>query len=159
VAELSDDQQAEYAKAFGPEPTPDLVRKYLFVRLQSILETAILHESEFYFEALEREARLLADLGGDSAKQYGLLVADTVRFLAKLKPDDRAERLACLRALHELSANGRVLGTGVSWSDRSVRLTGDYCEFVRCSIISLHTAAKRYQDALVSGSEPRARLK
>lgn len=123
LAKLTKDQKAEYAAAFGAKPDLELVRKYLFVRLQSLLETVILHHDESpaserrrsavfrngclirspSLEQMEAEARFLSELGNNprskSVAKYSCAVADAIQFLRTLNPEDRAERLNCLRIL------------------------------------------------------------
>ncbi|MFM9966332.1 MAG: hypothetical protein ACKV2Q_34585 [Planctomycetaceae bacterium] len=123
LAKLTKDQQAEYAVAFGVRPDLELVRKYLFVRLQSLRETLILHHDESpaserrrpvvyrnggliecpSLERMEAEARLLSELGNNprskSVATYSGELADAIQFLRTLTPEDCAERLHCLRVL------------------------------------------------------------
>jgi hypothetical protein len=131
LAELTEDQQAEYAAAFGPEPVLQWARKYIFVRLHSLVETAILYDRGVGLDAIEREARVLSRLRGDtSSDYYGVAVVDAVRFLSELTPQQSTERLGCLRALHAKSQAG---GLGMC----SVRLTPWYFEFLRRPIAEL----------------------
>jgi hypothetical protein len=62
ITDLDDDQQAEYAATFGPQATLEKVKKYTYVRLQSLLETTILPSWKGRLEELKRECRLFADI-------------------------------------------------------------------------------------------------
>lgn len=142
---LTDDQQAEYAEAFGTSPILALTRKYLFVRLQSLLETAILYDSEVSAGDLEREARLLGTLmlkRGKNDNFYAQAVADTIVYLARLDPKERTERLRCLRALHANPPGGFMQMGALSMGMSSVRIVPSYFEFVRKPLAQLREEAK-----------------
>ncbi|MGH8057092.1 MAG: hypothetical protein ACREOH_07620, partial [Candidatus Entotheonellia bacterium] len=145
VAALSNDQQAEYRATFGPQASLNMVRKYTFVRLQSLLETAILHPWETRLAELERECLLLADLTagkiggwyGDSARYYAVDVAQTIRFLADIDAEERKTRLTILRALH---GDDAVYRMGLSLY--RVRLNPEYFALVRGPLRKLQKLLK-----------------
>lgn len=57
LASLSDDQQAEYLRAFGRDTNLGLVAKYGQVRLTSLLRSLILEPDHMTLSAIERECR------------------------------------------------------------------------------------------------------
>jgi hypothetical protein len=143
VSDLTDDQQAEYAVAFTRDAVLIWARKYMFVRLQTLLETAILHDSGPGLAALEREARLVSQLRGDSPEYYALAVADAINFLSGLSPQERSDRLRCLRALHGTAhaVSVQVTGLSVSTPNESgacaVRLSPQYFDLLRRPLAEL----------------------
>lgn len=141
---LTDDQQAEYVEAFGTSPVLVLTRKYLFVRLQSLLETAILYDSEISAGEFEREARLLGTLKSNNSKYYAQDVADTIVYLARLDPKERTERLRCLRALHANPPCGFCGFYGLSNDGAvcNVLIVQGYFEFVRRPLAQLREEAE-----------------
>jgi hypothetical protein len=56
IAQLTDDQQAEYLIAFSGRSTLPPARKYTFVRLVSLLESAVFYPGKVDDAAAEREA-------------------------------------------------------------------------------------------------------
>lgn len=99
---LSDDQQAEYLRAFGGNPDIVLVRKYRDVRLGSLLRTMIVHEAQADFRAIEHECLNLASFqahhaGGWACEQ----VAKVARHLGDLVIEERREKCEILRELND----------------------------------------------------------
>jgi hypothetical protein len=141
--DLTKEQQSEYYSAFSGRVSPELVRKYKFVRLQSLLETAILYDSDLSFEAIEREALLLGQLSGDRDDYYSAAVADAVQFLERLPQENRAERLALLRHLNgdKRTIVGPFAFTGEG-AVCSVSLLRQYFDFLRLPIKALRQLAK-----------------
>jgi hypothetical protein len=97
ITDLDDDQQAEYAATFGPQATLEKVKKYTYVRLQSLLETTILPSWKGRLEELKRECRLFADIYSDPPNPYAVAVVETLQFLTEVDADEREVRLAMLR--------------------------------------------------------------
>ncbi|HEX4056525.1 MAG TPA: J domain-containing protein [Tepidisphaeraceae bacterium] len=134
LAGLTDDQQAEYAAAFGVHASSHGVCKYFFVRLQSLLETAILHKGDGRLVEIEREGRFLSTLVDNSCYSYvwfAVSVADVIRFLMELAPTDREQRLFCLRRLHSMDAQTTIAG------EFSVQLNARYFDIVRWPLVKL----------------------
>jgi hypothetical protein len=103
IACLTDDQQAEYQATFQRGGPLGQVRKYFFVRLQSLLDTSISHEAETRVSDLEREARFLSTLfDSHSPQHYATATADALQFLASLPHKELAQRLCLLRAIRSL---------------------------------------------------------
>jgi hypothetical protein len=96
LQKLTDEQQGEYAITFAENPTVNGVRKYLHVRMTSLLESATLAPDSVDISAMERECRFLSSLfdSGD-----GFCAADALKFLGELSPNQRRERACVLRPL------------------------------------------------------------
>jgi hypothetical protein len=139
---LTDDQQAEYVAAFGAQTTLGAVTKYFYVRLHSLLETAIVHPSDGRLDEIEKECRFLSALVDRSWWSYTYLatkVADIVRFLADLDPPEREQRRRYLRDLEsDPVPKGEIRGHAVYQAgEYAVRLTGRYFDLVRLPIAEL----------------------
>jgi hypothetical protein len=67
VEDLSREQQAECRRAFGRATNLGLVRKYVSVRVNSLLRSAILHATEIDAKRVISELRFLAEIAGQSA--------------------------------------------------------------------------------------------
>ena len=117
---LSDDQQAEYLRAFGPGTDLGLVKKYAHVRLTSLLRSMILHVDQVDFGLVERECRGLARIQARSAGDYCSQVADVARFLGELDPEERQCRCEILRELDGKSRDGCVVSLTLDLSSGSI---------------------------------------
>jgi hypothetical protein len=98
--ELRPDQQAEYLRAYGPDSSLELVKKYAFVRLSGIIRSVIYFSDEIDAGTLSEEVRALARLEPRcdwTANQ----VADVVSALAALPEPRRAMYADQLRELLE----------------------------------------------------------
>lgn len=97
IAELSPDQQAQYLQAFAPEArTLDLVQKYAWVRLSSLLRSAIYHADSVDVGALRDEALTLIELQ-PKCKPSAEGVAAVLGLLADLDQPVREKAAAALR--------------------------------------------------------------
>jgi len=106
---LTDDQQAEYLRAFGSGTNLGLIAKYAQVRLTSLLRSMILHPEQVDLPSIERECRALSTIHGHSNDNLHSQVADVARFLGLSDPKERRERLDILRQLDEKSCDGSVM--------------------------------------------------
>ncbi|WP_438040241.1 hypothetical protein [Sorangium sp. So ce128] len=154
IADLSDDQQAEYLSAYGPRPTLHLVRKYASVRLQSLLDTAMLHPGAVPLDRIEREARSISKLLPGSREGYGSDVADAVQLLAEQPEEERRERLLLVGRLHKNAgrlAMGEVTISigGMAVPPFSLGVTTNYLDVVRRPLADL-------RHALRSGNFPKS---
>jgi len=94
ITELSPDQQAQYLQAFASDArTLDLVQKYAWVRLSSLLRSAIYHVDSIDPGALRDEALRLMELQ-PKCKPSGEGVAEVLGSLAGL--DKRAREKAAI---------------------------------------------------------------
>ena len=143
VADLSDDQQAEYVEAFGAAPSLALVRKYTFVRLTSLLESMITEPAAVSPAAVERECSVLGSVHPGSGAAYAADVAAFARDVAAEEPAARGERLKLLRTLHEraLAAGERagVLRVSLAYAlpSRFVELSPGYFETASLPLLAL----------------------
>lgn len=108
LEDLADDQQAEYLRAFGAGAEPGLVRKYISVRLTSLLRSLILHDDGPDPSAVERECRALEQFRGKSGDGASGRVADAARFLGGLGTDQLRARLDLLRQMDAKASDGSV---------------------------------------------------
>lgn len=146
LCELSDAQQAEYLKAFGGGGEPALARKYLFVRLQSLLETAVLHPDHASAELVIREVRALGSLKAGSAEAYAEEVASAIEHLERLPRGERQKRAQLLNRLAD--QGGRSSSGFVMFSEPTAyapRLTTDYLRLVVRPLRDLEVAASTGQ--------------
>lgn len=97
ISALSNDQQAEYFLAFGENSQWKFVCKYIYVRLHSLLESAIRYDSHPGFESLIDEALFISHINIGNSQRYALSVANTIQFLDSLNLDDLKERIQYLR--------------------------------------------------------------
>ncbi|WP_437723620.1 J domain-containing protein [Sorangium sp. So ce861] len=147
IANLSDDQQAEYLSAYGPRPTLHLVRKYACVRLQSLLDTAMLHPGTVPLDRIEREARTISKLLPGSREGYGSDVADAVQLLAEQPEEERRERLLLVGRLHRNAGRLATGGLTLSIGDMAVHpfsldVTTNYLDLVRRPLADLRHALR-----------------
>lgn len=153
LEDLTDDQQAEYLRAYGSSNALSLVVKYALVRLTNLLRSMIVHAEEVGLDSIERECRFLARITGNSSGDAFSQVADVARFLEALDPDRRRTRLDILRQLDEKSTSGSVitftLGTSSgaissSYSDSRFRArpSPDYLATVRLPLDRLRLALR-----------------
>lgn len=93
---LTDDQQAEYLVAFGTQPALRLARKYSFVRLISLFESALLFPGVADDSAVEVEARTLAMIQDGSVKWYATRAVEAISNLLRQSAQERRERAELL---------------------------------------------------------------
>jgi hypothetical protein len=97
IQALSDDQQAEYIVAFSSASSERLVRKYIYVRLFSILQSVIFSPDALDFAAIEQECQFLSACEG-SVNYYA---SEILAFLDLLrKSSAQVARLKLLGLLH-----------------------------------------------------------
>lgn len=141
IQDLSDDQQAEYLRAFGTPAEPQLFRKYFYVRLQSLFESAIMCDLETDYRTLESEALFLAQNSGTTPNTYATGVAECILFIANLRSEDRGQRLALLRTYYGNGGGERIHEAGsISFSilmTRSLRLSSECFDVVHLPIKEL----------------------
>jgi hypothetical protein len=102
VESLSAEQQHEYLRAFGPMPSLELVEKYAWVRLSSLLRSAIYFTDRADVGALAKEATLIGKLQPRRAWQ----AQHTVMTLATLATLDERSRLLVVGELRLLLESG-----------------------------------------------------
>lgn len=125
---LTSDQQAEYLETFRNGTDLDMVAKYAFVRLSSLLRSAVFHVGRCNLASLLAEVRLLAQLEprcGWSAEG----VADVIRFLSALSGARLAGYAASLAKL--LEPQPQTSGFVVIVLDVPVDLTRDFFDSAR----------------------------
>ena len=144
IAQLNDAQQAEYVIAFSNQTTLPLVRKYTFVRLVSLLESALFHPGEVDDLVLEQEAETLSSLHNGSGSYYGAKVASAI---AMLRGQSLAERQTRAQLLKEIErGDGRAthgaveikIGFGDA-SPMGIPLTPPYFDLILSGIEDLVT--------------------
>jgi hypothetical protein len=150
---LSDDQQAEYLRAFGRDTNLGLVAKYGQVRLTSLLRSLILEPDHVTLSAIERECRALSLINGRGRDDIYSQVADVVKFLDRMDRNERQERLDILRQLDERAKDGNVTtitlnlasgSTTTSHADSAflARPNTEYLQRVQAPIARLRLALK-----------------
>lgn len=92
VADLTDDQQAEYARTFAEGGPLARIRKYLYVRLTSLLESVVLHPAAVDAAAIQREVDMLAELGVGSARHYAKTITQAIADLSSQPIEERREQ-------------------------------------------------------------------
>lgn len=100
IADLTDDQQAEYSRAFSSRGSLALSRKYLFVRLVSLLESVLRYPNGIDAGRALDEAAFLETL--HDASQFD--VAATIQALADQDINERKSRAALVAAIEEAEA-------------------------------------------------------
>ena len=105
----TDDQQAEYVEAFGARRLTGSRPQICKVRVTSLLRSIIVHPQFVDCPRVEAECRLLSAIHNDSKDDVYSQVADVARFLSRLAPEDRRDRLAILRQLDANSADGPAM--------------------------------------------------
>ena len=144
IAQLTDAQQAEYVIAFSNQTTLALVRKYTFVRLVSLLESALFHPAEVDDLGLEQEANTLSSLHNGSGSYYGAQVANAIAVLRRQSPAERQTRTQLLKEIERgvgRAMHGTLeirIGIGDT-SPLGMPLTPDYFNLVLLGIDDLLT--------------------
>lgn len=110
--DLSPEQLAEYHRAFSPSSTLDLVAKYAYVRLSSLIRSAIHHPDEVEPAVLAAEVRNIVDLVPRSGG-FGEPIAKVLEMFAKL---DRAGRREYATVLQQLLTPEPVEGALITVS-------------------------------------------
>ena len=113
---LTDDQQAEYIRAFGSGTNLGFIAKYARVRLTSLLRSMIFHPEQVDLPSIERECRALSTIYGHSNDDLYLQLADLAGFLGRSDPKERRERLDILRQLDEKSCDGSVMTITINFA-------------------------------------------
>jgi hypothetical protein len=103
--DLSSDQQAEYVRAFGSVPALEVVRKYAFVRLSSLVRSAVYFPDAIEAGALSAEALALATLE-PRCEWVAHRVARVIGFFARLEGGLRQAYARELRELLEPETHG-----------------------------------------------------
>jgi hypothetical protein len=148
---LTDDQQAEYLRAFERGTNLGLVAKYGQVRLTSLLRSMILEPDHVSLSTIERECRALSTINGRGKDDIYSPVADVVQALDRMDKNERQERLAILRQLDERSSDGNVTTITLNLAEGSAttnhvdsafraRPTTEYLERVRAPLTRLRRA-------------------
>jgi hypothetical protein len=143
IAQLMDDQQAEYLVAFSDRGTLPLVRKYTFVRLMSLVESVLFYPGQVDDAAAEREARGLASLHDGSGSFYGTEVSEMLAELGRQPAAERQARASVLKAIdrgggRNIHAAGITLTFG-GVSPLGMPLGADYFKTIRRPIDDLRT--------------------
>jgi hypothetical protein len=141
IAQLTDDQQAEYSIAFSDRTTLHLVRKYTFVRLMSLLESVLFFPGQIDERAAEREIQLMASLHDGSAGFYGREAGDVIAELSQQTLPERQVRAKLLREIdqrNERFSGGFTLTIG-GVTALGTPLSADYFRMIRLSIDDLRT--------------------
>jgi len=141
ITQLTDDQQAEYLTAFSDQATLDLVKKYTFVRLMSLLESALFFPLHVHDGAAQREIELIASLHDGSGSFYGAEVGQVIAELGQQSLCDREARAKLLKAIEQHS-QGVALGAGVTLTiggetPLGMPLSTEYFKVVRLPINGL----------------------
>jgi hypothetical protein len=140
IETLSDDQQGEYMAAFGTDGRAgQLVRKYAFVRLVSLLESVALFPDTVDAVAAVQES---LTIGALVRSTYADDVASTIQLLADAPPRERRERADILRDILEGRGRAPVVGFVVSIAGDGplgTPLTAGYFKVLTCSISDLRT--------------------
>jgi hypothetical protein len=101
LAQLSDDQQAEYFQAFSSQGSFSLIQKYAHVRLKSLLESTVLFPNDVDLEAVMREAKALASFSAGQGAYFGEVVGEAASHFHSLSENARQELSRLLRALKD----------------------------------------------------------
>lgn len=139
---LSDDQKAEYLKAFSQNTTLDLVRKYTNVRLENLLRSVIYAYEEVNVEDLVSECEVLAQLAEQrrSTKDMCKAVMEFCRFVDQLNDDERRERLKLLQELDRKppSSTDGLFGWGIEYRPPfSIQPFSTYCKIAQLPVEQL----------------------
>jgi hypothetical protein len=144
---LTDDQQAEYLRAFSASTDLSLVTKYAHIRIASLLRSMILHDVQSDLAAIERECRKLTVTLPQSLRFYFGEVAQLAQFLAGLDPSDRLARCDILRELDNRATDGVTISYNLASGEAEqsdstfrVRLNPDYLATVRLPLERLRLA-------------------
>lgn len=103
--DLSSDQQAEYVRAFGSAPALELVRKYAFVRLSSLVRSAVYFPDVIDAGALSAEALALTTLE-PRCEWVAHRVARVIGFFERLEGRRKQAYVRELRELLEPKTHG-----------------------------------------------------
>jgi len=159
LLELSKDQQAEYFKAFSKGTNIKLIEKYLFVRLQSLLESVILYYSEDMLKKCIEECKSLRRIIEINKEKHGghSWVGTILRFLVffkKLDKKDREERIFILKTLHEKNktksenideeTNVLTMGSGPVFNEYIISVNFEYFQKAKSSILKLRKEMGKY---------------
>ena len=150
---LTDDQQAEYVRAFGRDTNLALVTKYAQVRLTSLLRSMTTHSEHVDLHSVERECRALSTFHGHANDHLYSQVADVAEFLGHLDSKESRERIDILRQLDEIASDGNVttitinLAGGSSTSSQvdsafRARPNLEYLKRVQAPLIRLRVALR-----------------
>lgn len=111
VETLSHDQQAEYIFAFSETHDLELVQKYAFVRLSSLIRSAVFHPDAVDHRRLSEEALLLAELK-PQCSWIAHSVAQVLRYLQALNGRRRRAYADDLKKLLEPQATSGLITLG-----------------------------------------------
>lgn len=145
IEQLTDNQQAEYVITFSNWGTLPLVRKYTFVRLVSLLESALFHPGQVDDAAAEQEARMLASLHDGNGSFYGTEVTGMLAKLRRQPSAERQARAALLKAIDQGSGHRNSVG-GITitltigcMSPLGMPLSADYFDLINRPLGDLRT--------------------
>jgi len=141
IQALTPDQQGEYLEAFGPNGPVELVRKYHYVRIQSLLETIIMNPPPATRFAIAREAKALGSLMSRKPDYWALQVADLAIFFESLPVSEQRERCLLLTQLHERRTRDGTLSFDLFGF--SPKLRDDYFDLVMRPLEHLRVALRK----------------
>jgi hypothetical protein len=159
LADLTDDQQAEYLSAFGPAGSLLMVRKYLFVRLVSLLESVLLHPGTVDADAAASEAAALGPLHDGTGTAYASDATAAIHALAAQSMSERGERARLLGAIEggagrvsggiQISLGGSLLGPPLSadYMKTILRPLSDLVVLLRQGSLPINATEQREQAA------------
>jgi hypothetical protein len=147
IAQLTDDQQAEYLRAFASGGSLALVRKYTFVRLVSLLESVLFHPSEVSAAVAAREASALGKLHTGSGPAYAGEVASVISDLSSRPASEQEERAKIVTAIEDRAGDARGIRISLSGADigspLGMPLSTDYMKLIRRPISDLRQFRQR----------------
>lgn len=128
IKALSPSQQGEYLQAFKPNGSVELIRKYLYVRLQGLLESVIKDPSPTMLNAVAREAQALGNLISEKGEGYAQAVTNFAKLLDSVPEAERKERCHLLSLLQSPRTKSGFLS--IDMDPFSPKLRPDYFAIV-----------------------------
>lgn len=119
LAELSDEQQTEYIIAFSEQTNLNLLKKYVYVRINSYMMAVIKHYYSVDVHKILEECNLFLNVIKDNRTRFSFHCRSVIKFIEeiyKMPGLEREQRLSILGEIHELSLKQRyesnlILGT------------------------------------------------
>lgn len=154
LLELSKDQQAEYFKAFSNDTNIKLIEKYLFVRLQSLLESVILHYNKDILKKCIGECKSILFVLDYGKGSWPDDVLKLFNYFEKLNKKEREERLSGLKTLHQknktTSKNADedtyvlTAGSGPIFNEYVISVNLEYFQKAKSSLIKIKKEMGKY---------------